>query len=50
MEHTFLKLLSKQLDVRIKFFNTGNLHKNLYKLVLKYMLDRLRPTLLKNLS
>ena len=44
--HTFLinlKLLLKQLDVKVEFFNTGNLHKNLYKPILKYILDRLRP-------
>ena len=51
--HTFSikkNLLLKQLDVRVEVFNTGNLHKNLYNLILKYKLDRLRPTQSKNSS
>ena len=45
-----LKLLLKQLYVRADFFNTGNLHKNLCKLTLKYIIDRLRPRPSKNSS
>ena len=45
-----LKLLLKKLDVRVEFLNTGNLHKNLYKLILKYIFDRLKPTQSKDSS
>ena len=31
-----LKLLLKELGVRVDFFNTGNLHKNLWSLILKF--------------
>ena len=34
----------------VQFFNTGNLHKNLWNLILKYRLDLLRATQLKKSS
>ena len=45
-----LKFLLKYLAVRVEFFSFGYLHKNLCKLILKYMLDRLKPTLSKSSS
>ena len=51
--HTFFicfKLLLKYLGVRVEFFNTGNLHKNLNNRILKHILDRFKPTQSQNSS
>ena len=60
MEQIFLLFLTKYIYLtyflinlkllRVGFFNAGILHKNLYRLILKNILDRLRPTQSKNLS
>ena len=42
-----LTYVLKYFEVRAGFFNNGNLQKSLYKPILKYILDRLRPTRLK---
>ena len=39
-----LNLFQKQVEVRVDFCNTANLHKNLYKRILKEILDRLSST------